>query len=183
MSNIFLAADMHFGHKGMTTFLREDGSPQRAWATTEEMDEALVSNWNSAVGPNDKVYVLGDCVINRRCLPTLGRLNGLHTLVMGNHDVFRPEEYLQYFKCIKGSEQVADFLLTHIPVHAAELKRWKGNFHGHLHHNRVRKEVLDGRTRTRYEVVDAQYFCVSMENIGYIPIILEDAIKKFEEQQ
>lgn len=183
MSKIFLAADTHFGHKGMTTFLREDGSPQRGWATTEEMDEALVDNWNKAVGPNDKVYVLGDCVINRRCLPTLGRLNGLHTLVMGNHDVFRPEEYLQYFKCIKGSEQVEGFLLTHIPVHPAELKRWKGNFHGHLHHNRVKEEALDSSWYGRSMQIDPQYFCVSMENIDYTPINLEYAIDLFERQQ
>ncbi len=38
------------------------------------MDEAIISNWNSVVSPKDKVYVLGDVVINRSAMPLLGRL-------------------------------------------------------------------------------------------------------------
>ena len=64
------------------------------------MNEALVANWNSVVGPDDHVYHLGDfCFGNVEkwnwCLegyPYPNRLNGHIHLILGNHDperVFR----------------------------------------------------------------------------------------------
>ena len=76
MGNIFLVSDTHFGHKGVTQFLKEDGTKLRPWDSVEEMDEAMVKLWNETVKPTDKVYHLGDVVINRRALGILSRLNG-----------------------------------------------------------------------------------------------------------
>ena len=72
------------------------------WETADEMDDAMVENWNSVVKPHDKVYHLGDAVIQRRCLKTLGRLNGKKQLIRGNHDIFRTKEYMEYFEEIHG---------------------------------------------------------------------------------
>jgi calcineurin-like phosphoesterase family protein len=141
MSNVFLISDTHFGHKGVTQFLNSDGSKLRPWDNVEEMDEALVANWNRVVGPKDKVYHLGDVVINRKALKTLALLNGEKILVKGNHDIFRLEEYTPYFKDIRGSHKLYKFLLTHIPVHPDSLYRWDVNIHGHLHSERVMKGV------------------------------------------
>src|SRR5688500_15216141 len=103
MSNVFFIADMHIGHRGIVRFRRPDGEPLRPWDSTEEMDEELVRRWNSVVGPRDKVFVLGDFVINRRCLPVAERLAGSKTLVLGNHDTLRTSEYAQYFVSQKGA--------------------------------------------------------------------------------
>ena len=171
MSNIFLVADTHFGHRGITQFLRSDGvTKERPWDNVEEMDEALVKNWNSVVGVKDKVYHLGDVVINRKALKTLGRLNGEKVLIKGNHDLFRLEEYTPYFKDIRGSHPLAGFILTHIPIHPNSISRWDGNIHGHLHSNIV--TLRDGSPDTRY-------MCLSVEHINYTPISLEDAITRF----
>jgi calcineurin-like phosphoesterase family protein len=40
------------------------------------MDEDLINNWNSVVKEHDKVYHLGDVVINRKALQLVKRLNG-----------------------------------------------------------------------------------------------------------
>lgn len=174
MSNTFLISDLHLGHIGVTRFLNNDGSKLRPYTSVESMDEALIENWNSVVRVNDTVYNLGDVVINRKALPTLARLNGIKILVKGNHDVFRLEEYTLYFKDIRGVGELDNFVLTHVPVHPASLERWKGNFHGHLHSHRVRRE--NG-------AVDERYLCMSVEHINYTPIALEDAKKLFEAQQ
>lgn len=172
MSNIFLVADTHFGHKGVTQFLRADGvTKERPWDNVEEMDEALVKNWNKVVGVKDKVYHLGDVVINRKALKILSRLNGEKVLIKGNHDLFRLEEYTPYFKDIRGSHPLAGFILTHIPIHPNSLSRWEGNIHGHLHSNIV--TLSDGSPDTRY-------MCLSVEHINYTPISLEDAIIRFK---
>lgn len=182
MSNIFLTSDTHFGHVGVTKFLAPNGVDKlRPWDTIEEMDEALIENWNKVVRPQDKVYHLGDVVINRRALPTLARLNGTKILIKGNHDVFRLEEYTPYFKDVRGSGELAGYVLTHIPIHPQSLERWKGNFHGHLHAHSVLHTFQEGAIlKTRHH---PRYLCVSVEQTSFTPISLEDAIKKWEKQQ
>jgi calcineurin-like phosphoesterase family protein len=181
--NTFLISDTHFSHRGITQFLRKDGvTKERPWDNVEDMDEALVKNWNSVVRPKDKVYHLGDVVINRSALPILERLNGEKVLIKGNHDVFRAEEYLKYFKDIRGSHKLNDYILSHIPLHPMSVhERWKGNIHGHLHSQRVKLTHWNGSTV--WEEIDSRYFCVSVEQINYTPLSLEDVMKKIKEQQ
>ena len=49
---IYYTADLHFHYAQLL--------PSRPFATVEEMDEALVKNWNDTVGPEDTVYLVGD---------------------------------------------------------------------------------------------------------------------------
>lgn len=182
MSNTFLVSDLHLGHAGVCKFLREDGSKLRPWDTTEDMDEALIENWNKVVRPKDKVYNLGDVVINRKALKTLARLNGDKVLIKGNHDIFRLEEYTPYFRDVRGFGHFDGFALTHIPIHPDSLSRWTGNIHGHLHSNQVMMTAYYCGG-DEYEIIDPRYLCVSMEHINYTPISWEDCKKRFEEQQ
>jgi calcineurin-like phosphoesterase family protein len=73
---LFVTADTHFSHAKMCEFVNADGSKVRPWDDVEEMDEALVEQWNKTVGPKDKVYHLGDVAIQRKGLSLLNRLNG-----------------------------------------------------------------------------------------------------------
>lgn len=184
--NTFLISDTHFGHKGVTQFLRADGvTKERPWDSPEEMDEALVANWNSVVRPKDKVYHLGDVVINRRALATLGRLNGEKVLIKGNHDLFRLEEYTPYFKDIRGVGVLDRFVLTHIPVHPASIERWDANIHGHLHSNVVMDGVFDYDTYENTTWVDKRYFsvCVEQPYMNYTPIPFETVRALIKERQ
>lgn len=180
-STTWLCADWHLGHAGAVKFLRDDGTKLRPWNTTEEHDEALIERHNKLVKPTDRVIHLGDATINRKALPTIARLNGIKTLVMGNHDVFRLAEYAQYFDKLKGSIEMSGFILSHIPVHESQMERWKGCIHGHLHANRVMVERT--ADRDTWVQVDPRYLCVSMEHINYTPISLEDAKLMWEAQQ
>jgi calcineurin-like phosphoesterase family protein len=179
MSNTFLVSDTHFGHVGVTRFLTDDGTKMRPWDTVEAMDEAMVERWNSVVRPQDTVYHLGDVVINRKALPTLGRLNGQKILVKGNHDVFRLEEYTPFFKDIRGVGVLDGFVLTHVPIHPGSIERWTGNFHGHTHDKRVMLE----RYWHEEQEVDGRYLCLCVEQTNFTPISLEDAKARFEAQQ
>lgn len=156
----FLIADTHFGHLGVCKFLNQYGNKLRPWDNPDEMDEAMVERWNETVSKDDKVYHLGDVVINRKALKTLSRLNGRKILIKGNHDIFRINEYLEYFTDVRAYHVLDNFILSHIPLHPDSLYRWKANIHGHLHSNRVMK---DGQ-------LDHKYYCVSVEHIDYRPI-------------
>jgi calcineurin-like phosphoesterase family protein len=186
MPSVFLVSDTHFGHMGVCRFTRNDGVTKlRPWDSPEEMDEAMVAKWNAKVKPTDKVYHLGDVVINRKSLKTLARLNGDKVLIRGNHDIFRDDEYRMYFRELRAYHVMNGLILSHIPVHEASLGRFGCNIHGHLHASRVKKaRGVDARTgEILYGTeIDPRYWCACVEQTDFAPILFEDALKKITEQ-
>lgn len=186
MPAVFLISDTHFGHeKTCTAFKRADGTALRPFASAEEMDEEMVQRWNSRVRPKDKVYHLGDVVINRRCLATVARLNGDKVLIIGNHDIFKLEDYLPYFREVRAYHVLNGLILSHIPVHPESLGRFGCNIHGHLHANRVMKaRGVDARIgEILYsEEVDPRYYNVSVEQTDFAPVTLEEVVARIEQQ-
>ena len=184
MPAVFLVSDTHFGHAGVCRFTRADGTKLRPWDDPDEMDEAMIAAWNERVKPTDKVYHLGDVVINRKALPTLARLNGDKVLIRGNHDIFRDDEYRQYFRELRAYHVMNGMILSHIPLHEASLGRFGVNIHGHLHANRVLKpRGVDARTGEALysDEVDVRYHCVCVEQTpDFAPILFEDVIKNIE---
>ena len=125
MPAVFLVSDTHFGHAGVCRFTHPDDATVklRPWDDPAEMDEEMIRRWNDRVRPTDKVYHLGDVVINRKSLPTLARLNGDKVLIRGNHDIFRDDEYREYFRELRAYHVMNGMILSHIPVHEASLGR------------------------------------------------------------
>jgi calcineurin-like phosphoesterase family protein len=185
MPATFLVSDTHFVHAGVCRFTHPD-DPEvklRPWSDPDEMDEEMIRRWNDTVRSNDKVYHLGDVVINRKALKTLSRLNGDKVLIRGNHDIFRDDEYRQYFRELRAYHVLNGMILSHIPVHEASLGRFGTNIHGHLHANRVRKaRGVDAKTGTvLYSTeIDPRYHCVCVEQTDFRPILLEDVYKRIE---
>lgn len=172
MANVFLVSDTHFGHDNICRFLRTDGTKLRPWDSATQMDKVLINNWNSVVGPNDKVYHLGDVFINRRFRFILEHLNGTKVLIKGNHDIFDLENYTPYFKDIRAYHKLDKCILSHIPVHPQQLGRFKGNIHGHLHEH----IVSDSQGNP-----DPRYMTVCVEHINYTPVELSVALQHFKD--
>lgn len=166
MTNIFLTSDTHFSHVGVTQFKTDEGRPLRPWDNITDMDEAMIQNWNKVVRPNDKVYHLGDVVINRKALALIHRLNGDKVLIKGNHDIFRINEYLEHFREVRAYHILDKYVMSHIPIHPDSLARWcNGNIHGHLHSNLV---------RDKWGKPDPRYICVCVEHTNFTPIPFEE---------
>ena len=187
MPSVFLVSDTHFGHAGVCRFTRNDGVTKlRPWDDPSEMDEHLVKVYNERVKPNDKIYFLGDVVINRKALSTLARLNGDKVLIRGNHDIFRDAEYRQYFRELRAYHVMNGLILSHIPIHSDSLGRFGCNIHGHLHANRVMKaRGVDARTgEILYsDEIDPRYHNVSVEQLpDFAPILFEDVIKRIKDE-
>ena len=184
MPSVFLVSDTHFGHAGVCRFTESDGVTKiRPWADPSEMDEEMIKRWNDTVRPNDKVYHLGDVVINRKALPTMARLNGDKVLIRGNHDIFPDVEYSKYFRELRAYHVMNGMILSHIPLHSDSLGRFGTNIHGHLHSNRVKKaRGVDARTgEVLYsDEPDVRYHCVCVEQTDFRPILFEDVIKRIE---
>ena len=81
---IFFASDLHFGHANIIR------AAQRRFDSAEEMDAALIWNWNERFSPSDEVYLLGNLTMRgpQYAMRILGQLNGIKYLVRGNHDGF-----------------------------------------------------------------------------------------------
>lgn len=93
---IWLTADTHFSH---TRIIDLAGRPFR---DAEDMNDALVANWNAVVAPDDTVYHLGDVALGKldESLPVIDRCNGRKVLIIGNHDrIFRDNKpaYIERF--------------------------------------------------------------------------------------
>ena len=179
MPAVFLVSDTHFGHAGVCKFLRDDGTKLRPWNDPDEMDEEMVKRWNETVRPNDKVYHLGDVVINRKALGIMRRLNGDKVLIRGNHDIFRDDEYREHFRELRAYHVMNGMILSHIPLHPESLSRFGTNIHGHLHSNRVMHTSFEGK---KPDVVDTRYHCVCVEQTDFRPILLDDVYKRIIEE-
>ena len=98
VGKLYWTSDMHGYHENILKYCN------RPFGCVEEMNEALVNNWNSVVGPDDHVYNLGDfcfgSVENWNWFLEPGRLNGHIHLILGNHDpnrIFRDGTMIDRF--------------------------------------------------------------------------------------
>lgn len=82
----FYISDTHFDHKNIIAF------DDRPFQTVEEMNSALIVNWNKAVSSSDVVYILGDFHWGKakEWPEILEQLNGQKELIRGNHDINMP---------------------------------------------------------------------------------------------
>jgi len=171
MTNTFFISDTHFGHHNAAcVFEREDGSKLRPYSNADEMDEDMIAKWNNVVSPKDRVYHLGDFCMQRKKLQVLHRLNGRICIVLGNHDPWKKRDWDQFQNVdhILGAKMMPKlgWVITHIPVYEDQLHmRWSHNIHGHLHANIV---------KDKHGKPDRRYFNVSVEQINFTPIELEE---------
>lgn len=177
MKNRFLISDTHFGHVKMLTFLKKDNvTPVRSFKSVEEMDETMIQNWNSVVKHGDRVYHLGDVTFNRKSyLNNISkRLNGRICLIVGNHDKFTDKEFMASFDDVRYWTPIKDHKIfaAHIPIMPSQFRgKCTRQVHGHIHDKHIRdlgdfpKEPL--------------WACVSVENINYTPIHVDELDKLF----
>ena len=81
--NICYISDLHFGHKNILVY------DHRPWQNVTDMEHDMIALWNKTVSPGQSVYILGDVVWSNKYeewVRILSQLNGVKTIVKGNHD-------------------------------------------------------------------------------------------------
>ena len=78
----FYTSDLHLGHANIVTYCN------RPYDSVEQMNADLVERWNTRVGLDDEVWVVGDFAMGRLgdSLAYASQLNGTKVLIPGNHD-------------------------------------------------------------------------------------------------
>ena len=87
----YLTADLHINHFNVI------GYCNRPFASVEEMDAALIANWNAVVSQEDRVVFLGDFSMRGQHFLKLRELNfATLVFVYGNHDRLKDlDRYLE----------------------------------------------------------------------------------------
>jgi len=163
----FVYSDPHFGHEEI---IRYFGRP---FKSARAMDDELIKSWNDVVATEDSVFVLGDfSFLNQnKTRGIVSLLNGHKTLILGNHD---RGQNIQWWKDV-GFDEVSPypiiyggfFILSHEPVFLSDAMPYV-NIHGHLH-------------TLSYD--SKQYVNVSVEKTNYRPVLLDDIISRYKDQQ
>ena len=138
---IWLTSDLHFSHN------REFIYRPRGFENIEEMNEAIIENWNKIVKAKDLVFILGDIMLgnNDIGITCLERLNGTFSIVRGNHDTdTRIKLYRESDKVMEVNDAYYykygkyHFYMTHYPCLTGNLEKesltqMTLNLHGHTH--------------------------------------------------
>lgn len=150
----WFTSDEHYGH---TNILKYNDRP---WDTIEEMDEGLISNFNSVVDKGDVTIHAGDfCWLNKKedvYKKYVNRLNGTHILLIGSHDHWQSNSARYIWrKRIDGNLIVV--------CHYC-MKTWEAS-----HYNSWQ---LFGHSHGRLEGVGKQYD-IGVDNNMYYPVSFE----------
>ena len=159
MSKLFLTADHHFGHANIIKY------ENRPFMSVEEMDAALIKNWNKVVSKRDTVIVAGDVSFYNKESTTeiVGQLNGKKILVKGNHDQRNSQWWMDV-----GFDMVSDypiiykewFVIQHNPPTYINDAMPFFFIYGHVHGTEM------------YKTITKQSACVSVERWDYAPVEL-----------
>ena len=166
MVKIYVISGTHFGHENSLKWLDEKCNKLRPFNNIDELNNTIINNWNDTVNPEDHVYHLGDVVINKKYLELVKQLTGHKRLVRGNHDIESTNKLMEVgFKEIYGVRVFPSLkcILSHFPIHSECLRENWINVHGHTHSSNLS---------------DRRYINVSVEQINYTPVLLEDILQQ-----
>lgn len=163
---------------------------KRPWSSIEEMNDALIENWNRKVSANDDTYIVGDfydfdkCSVNKP-YDFISKLKGRKHLILGNHDSYILDDKdalncltsvhysLIVFDVYKGRKVSIDVRHHPTPVWNAQ---HKGSWHiyAHVHNSEIDVQKYMASRGNAYN-------CGCMIN-NFVPATLEELVennKKF----
>lgn len=157
--NLFFTSDTHFFHGRIIELCN------RPFHSVEEMNEALITNWNRVVPCDGVVFHLGDFAFGGpdEWNSILDRLNGEIHLILGNHDMrMARTEVMDRFSEVTLQKIISvdgrKILLDHYPFlcYSGE-NRGEWQLFGHVHsgeHNDKGADIprLRHLFRTQYDV-------------------------------
>jgi len=173
---IYFTADLHLGHKNVIKHCN------RPFSSVDEMDKALIRNWNSVVKPKDEVYILGDLTMcpAAKAHEYITQLNGRKYLISGNHDKFLKNygPYMADFEWVKDYHVLKvnanRLVLFHFPIlEWDQFFRDAIHLYGHVHNS--------AKSAERLGLLDnGLAFNVGVDVNGFAPVSLLEIIQRAE---
>ena len=168
----YVTSDLHFGHSNIKKFCPVTRA--RFSDNTDEMNEAMIKEWNEIVEPEDTVYILGDVAFMpaTKAAVLLKRMNGRKILIEGNHDhkalkdINFQKAFAEVHKYLEIVHNGTKVIMSHYPfLEWNQMHRGSVHFFGHVHGNPTGQE--------HFRCLD-----VGMDATGWIVLEMEDAIAR-----
>ena len=140
---IWFTSDFHWNHN--KDFIYKE----RGFSSVEEMNKAIINNFNAVVKEDDDTYILGDIIMGAdaaQVIEYLEKLNGHLHIITGNHDA---QTKIEFYKQAKNVVEITPakflnikkyhFYLSHFPTlvgnneDSRDLKKVMINICGHAH--------------------------------------------------
>jgi len=167
----YFTSDNHFWHGNIIKYCN------RPFASVEDMNRVMISNWNEIVMPEDTIFHIGDFGLCKSSeAPDApkdpfkfirNQLNGNIIFIAGNHDGNnKNRSIIESMIIIHGGHKI---FLTHNPKYFRKDIEW--NFCGHTHGNegtfrRIGKSII----------VD-----IGVDCWGFKPVNINDIIKGYSQ--
>ena len=160
----------------------------RGFNSVDEMNEAIIENWNSVVKPEDIVYNLGDSIMsdNEKGVELYKKLNGTSFMIWGNHCTDNKKNLLAEHCHIVGGWYAwlikynkLSIYMSHYPTLTANydekhFSQHVINLHGHVH---SRTPWIDLRNPFMYDVGMDAHKCTPV----HIDEIITDIRQRWNE--
>jgi len=164
----YYTSDLHLGHKGILKL------QNRPFKDIEEMNQEIVSRWNSKISKNDHVRLLGD--ISYKFNPNklkviLDSLNGKITLIKGNHDRDKDLSKISYrFDRILSDEYYFDEELQNwVHIYHYPIVSWRKKHGGSIH--------LHGHCHGSLKLNLGKAFDVGVDLHNYYPLSSKEVLE------
>lgn len=157
-SGVFVTADLHFSDINIIKY------ENRPFASADDMNKAIIENWNAVVKADDKIFVLGDVSfdIEEKTKEFISKLNGHKVLIMGNHDCDKDVNFwlnMGFNEVSRYSIVYEDFaIMSHEPPTYFNDASPYIYIYGHVH------------STDAYKTITKQSACVSLERWDYAPV-------------
>ena len=122
----YYISDLHIGHKNVLSCEGSSNFDGRSFKTFDEMNRAILNNWNSVINNGDHVYILGDTLWkeNDEAIALISQFKGNLHAIKGNHCQFKDARYRRLFVEICDYKEVSDningknynVVLFHYPI-------------------------------------------------------------------
>jgi calcineurin-like phosphoesterase family protein len=163
----FYTSDHHFGHARIIDYCK------RPFATSVEMDEAMITEWNRVVSTHDIVYHLGDFSLHypERTREIFQRLHGRKFLIVGNHDLGRKGRLQEMHETLGWEQPPVQAMSVKdngrmVYLHHYACRTWPGQQHGDWHFFGHSHGNMPAMGRSRDVGVD-------MPDAGFAPMTFE----------
>lgn len=173
MNKTGFTSDLHLMHNRPFIYI------PRGFETIEEMNKAIVHNFNEVLDDADDLYILGDSFLNDNDggMELLRKLPGKKHIIWGNHDTDARKRLMeQEFDCLGYATTIRlrgyTFYLSHYPTMTSNhddgkpLERRILSLSGHTHS----KEVWDA----------AGGYNVALDAHNCYPVMLDEVIEAFK---
>jgi calcineurin-like phosphoesterase family protein len=164
---VWVWSDLHLFHANVIRYC------QRPYEDVAEMNQALLDNCLTRVGPLDILVFGGDITMGDVSLTNdlLRKIPAYKINVLGNHDLAKRKvldlAVDEVAACLELDVAGVPVFVSHYPWSTSALRPSQLNLHGHTHTSRLPLALGDG----------SRHINMSVEHTGFSPVVLKDLVE------